>query len=232
MSRAKLTFSIIFLLFSIIFTFNHHLGFSVGDTILSKVGLLPYTTTYVRGVHITLFIGLGMLVCSYFITRKLLGSSFPRLASKLWLMVLVIVLSYSFITDKVMYVVKWNATGTNAVSYVQNQSSCMYDVVDDGDTLASCYLIIKNYSGQLVVAMVKPDLARSYRNQDDPLYESLSSVELKPVRIEIEPRSTFAGQLAFSGLAGSPLPFQGKLHDIVLDIGIEGQNIVFDYEMP
>jgi hypothetical protein len=77
-----------------------------------------------------------------------------------------------------------------------------------------------------------PDLAGSYKHHDDPLYESLQSVELKPVHIEIEPYGTFKGQLAFSGLADSPLQVNGKLTDIVLDVAVDGENTVFDYDIP
>ncbi|WP_153977911.1 hypothetical protein [Paenibacillus xylanilyticus] len=232
MSRTKLAFSAILLLFAIIFTFNHHLGYSVGDQMLSKIGLSPYTTAYVSGVHITLFIGLGLLGCSFYLTRKEIKSSYPRLARQLWLIVVVIILSYSYITDKVMYVAKWGSTGIHSVSYLQNDSSCMYQVALDGNTRVSCDLTLKNYSRQPVAAVILPDLARSYRQQDDPLYEALKSVELQPVHLEIMPHSTFTGKIAFSGTAQSPLQVRGKLRDIVLDVEVEGQNIVFDYAIP
>jgi len=231
-SRTKLAFSAILLLFAIIFTFNHHLGYSVGDRLLSKMGLSPYTTAYMSGVHITLFIGLGLLGCSFYLTRKEIKSSYPRLARQLWLIVMVIILSYSYITDKVMYVAKWGSTGIHGVSYLQNDSSCMYEVALDGHTRVSCDLTLKNYSRQPVAAVLLPDLARSYRQQDDPLYEALKSVELEPVHLEIKPHGTFVGKLAFSGSAQSPLQVKGKLKDIVLDVEVEGQNMVFDYAMP
>ncbi|MEO2204179.1 hypothetical protein ABGV42_10520 [Paenibacillus pabuli] len=231
MSRTKLAFSAILLLFAIIFTFNHHLGYSVGDRLLSKMGLSPYTTAYMSGVHITLFIGLGLLGCSFYLTRKEIKSSYPRLARQLWLIVMVIILSYSYITDKVMYVAKWGSTGIHGVSYLQNDSSCMYEVALDGHTRVSCDLTLKNYSRQPVAAVLLPDLARSYRQQDDPLYEALKSIELEPVHLEIKPHGTFVGKLAFSGSAQSPLQVKGKLKDIVLDVEVEGQNMVFDYAM-
>ncbi|MFS0869835.1 hypothetical protein [Paenibacillus xylanilyticus] len=232
MSRTKLAFSAILLLFAIIFTFNHHLGYSVGDRMLSKMGLSPYTTAYVSGVHITIFIGLGLLGCSFYLTRKVIMPSYPRFAKRLWLIVVVIILSYSYITDKVMYVAKWGSTGVHGVSYLQNDSSCMYRVSREGSTIVSCDLTLKNYSRQPVAAVLLPDLARSYRQQDDPLYDALKSVELTPAHLEIKPHGTFSGKIAFSGVAQSPLQVKGKLVDIVLDVEVEGQNIVFDYTMP
>ncbi|MGC5771336.1 hypothetical protein [Paenibacillus pabuli] len=232
MSRTRLVFSVMFLMFGIIFTFKHHLGFSVGDTMLSAMGLSPYTTAYVRGVHITLFLGMGLLACSYYLTRQEMMPFYPSLAKRLWLIVLVIVFSYSYMTDKLMYVAKWGASGINGVSYVQNKSSCTYDVLDNGITRVNCDLTLKNYSREPVAAVLLPDLARSYKFKDDPLYESLSSVRLKPVNVEIEPYGTFKGQLAFSGLAECPLQVKGKLIDIVLDVAVDGENTVFDYDIP
>ncbi|MFB8373416.1 hypothetical protein ACWIE6_06395 [Paenibacillus taichungensis] len=232
MSRTRLVFSAMLLLFGIIFTFKHHLGFSVGDTMLSAIGMSPYTTSYVSGVHITIFFGMGILACSYYLTRKEIMPLYPVLAKRLWLIVLAIVLSYSYMTDKLMYVAKWGASGINGVSYVQNDSSCTYDVLDNGITRVNCDLTLKNYTRESVAAVLLPDLARSYKHHDDPLYESLQSVELKPVHIEIEPYGTFKGQLAFSGLADSPLQVNGKLTDIVLDVAVDGENTVFDYDIP
>lgn len=80
--------------------------------------------------------------------------------------------------------------------------------------------------------MLLPDLARSYKFKDDPLLEALRSVQLRPVHIEIEPHGTFTGELEFYGKAESPLYVSGKLMDIVLDVGVDGANTVFDYDMP
>ncbi|PQP80025.1 hypothetical protein C0Q44_29720, partial [Paenibacillus sp. PCH8] len=193
MSRTRLVFSAALLLFAIIFTFNHHLGFSVGDTLLSAIGISPYTKSYLSGVHITLFLGLGIFACGFYLTRKEIARSLPGLAKWLWVLVLVIVLSYSFMTDKLMYIAKWGADGIHGISYVQNTSSCTYDVLDDGEARATCELTLKNYSGASVAAMLLPDLASSYWNQDDPLYVSLQSVRLQPIHIEIGPQETFTG---------------------------------------
>ncbi|WP_458464303.1 hypothetical protein [Paenibacillus sp.] len=232
MSRTRLVFSVALLLFAIIFTFNHHLGFSVGDTMLSAIGISPYTTSYLSGVHITLFLGLGIFACGFYLTRKEIGKSFPGLAKGLWIVVLAIVLSYSYMTDKFMYVAKWGASGINGVSYVQNTSSCSYNVQSNGETRATCDLALKNYGRDSVSAVLLPDLARSYKFKDDPLFEALQSVQLWPVHVEIERYGTFTGKLEFYGKAESPLLVSGKLIDIVLDVGVDGDNTVFDYDIP
>ncbi|WKL01094.1 hypothetical protein Q0F98_30515 [Paenibacillus amylolyticus] len=71
------------------------------------------------------------------------GKSFPGLAKGLWIVVIAIVLSYSYMTDKFMYVAKWGASGINAVSYVQNASSCTFNVLKTGETRATCDLTLK-----------------------------------------------------------------------------------------
>lgn len=232
MSRTRLVFSGALLLFAIIFTVNHHLGFSVGDTMLSAIGISPYTTSYLSGVHITLFLGLGIFACGFYLTRKEIGKSFPALAKGLWIVVIAIVLSYSYMTDKFMYVAKWGASGINAVSYVQNASSCTFNVLKTGETRATCDLTLKNYGRDSVSAVLLPDLARSYKLKDDPLLEALQSVQLRPVHVEIERHGTFTGKLEFYGKAESPLFVNGKLMDIVLDVGVDGANTVFDYDIP
>lgn len=232
MSRTRLVFSGGLLLFAIIFTFKHHLGFSVGDSLLLSIGISPYTTSYLSGVHITMYFGLGMLACGYYLTRKEIMCEFPLVARTLWIAVLTIIFCYSFMTDKLMYVVKWGATGMNSISYLQNDSSCTYDVSSNGYALATCELTLKNYSNSAVAVMVKPDLYGSYSNQDDPLSESLHSVQLEAKPIQIEPRKTFTGTLEFSGVAESPLEVRGRLKDIVLDVAVDGRNTVFDYDIP
>ncbi|CAI6028672.1 hypothetical protein PAECIP112173_00547 [Paenibacillus sp. JJ-100] len=232
MSRTRLVFSGALLLFAIIFTFKHHLGFSVGDSLLSSIGISPYTTSYLSGVHITMFFGLGILACGYYLTRKEMMLEFPILARRLWIAVLVLIISYSYVTDKVMYVVKWGAGGMNGIAYMQNNSSCVYDVSSNGETLAICELTLKNYSSSPVVAMVKPDLAGSYHNEDDPLSNSLRSVQLKAIPIQIEPRTTYTGKLEFSGVAECPLQVRGRLNDVVLNVAVDGTNTSFDYHVP
>ncbi|KAA8784516.1 hypothetical protein ABIE27_002383 [Paenibacillus sp. 4624] len=232
MSRTRLVFSGGLLLFAIIFTFKHHLGFSVGDSLLLFIGISPYTTSYLSGVHITMYFGLGMLACGYYLTRKEIMCKFPLVAKTLWIAVLSIIFCYSFMTDKLMYVVKWGATGMNSISYMQNDSSCTYDVSSNGYALATCELTLKNYSNSAVAVMIKPDLYGSYSNQDDPLSESLQSVHLEAKPIRIEPRKTFTGTLEFSGVAESPLEVRGNLKDIVLDVAVDGRNTVFDYDIP
>ncbi|WP_342555365.1 hypothetical protein [Paenibacillus sp. FSL R7-0652] len=232
MRRIRLAFSGTLLLFAIIFTFKHHLGFSVGDSLLLSIGISPYTTSYLSGVHITIYFGLGMLACGYYLTRKEMMHKFPLMARTLWIAVLIIIFSYSYMTDKLMYVVKWGSTGMSSISYMQNDSSCTYDVSSNGQALATCKLTLKNYSSSAVAAMVKPDLAGSYRKQDDPLSASLQSVELQAIPIRIEPRKTFTGKLEFSGMAACPLQVSGNLNDIVLDVAVDGTNTVFDYDIP
>lgn len=115
---------------------------------------------------------------------------------------------------------------------MQNDSSCTYQVSPNGQALATCELTLKNYGSSAVAAMVKPDSAGSYRYQDDPLSESLQSVELNAIPVKLEPRTKFTGKLEFSGLAQRPLQVSGKLHDIVLDVAVDGTNTVFDYDIP
>ena len=86
---------------------------------------------------------LGMLACGYYLTRKEIMFTFPLVAKTLWIAVLAIILCYSFMTDKLMYVVKWGATGMNSISYMQNDSSCTYDVSSNGHALATCTLTLK-----------------------------------------------------------------------------------------
>ena len=62
--------------------------------------------------------------------------------------------------------------------------------------------------------------------------EALQSVQLRPVHVEIERHGTFTGKLEFYGKAESPLFVNGKLMDIVLDVGVDGANTVFDYDIP
>jgi len=199
---------------------------------LSAIGISPYTTSYLSGVHITLFLGLGIFACGFYLTRKEIWKSFPGLAQGLWIVVLAIVLSYSYMTDKFMYIAKWGASGIEGVSYVQNTSSCSYNVLKTGETRASCDLTLKNYGRDAVSAVLLPDLGRSYKFKDDPLLEVLQSVQLRPVHIEIERHGTFTGKLEFYGKAESPLLVSGKLMDIVLDVGVDGVNTVFDYDIP
>ncbi|MCK6074156.1 hypothetical protein [Paenibacillus silvae] len=232
MSGTRLVFSGGLLLFAIIFTCNHHLGFSVGDSLLLSIGISPYTKAYVSGVHITVFFGLGMLACGYYLARKEIMTKYPLVAKTLWIAVVILISNYSFMTDKLMYVVKWGATGLSSISYSQNDSTCTYQVYADGQAHATCELLLKNYSSSAVAAMVKPDLAGSYRYQDDPLSESLQSVELNAIPVKLEPRMTFSGKLEFSGLAQRPLQVSGKLDDIVLDVAVDGTNTVFDYDIP
>ncbi|WP_434751783.1 hypothetical protein [Paenibacillus amylolyticus] len=232
MSRTRLVFSVALLLFAVIFTFKHHLGFSVGDSLLLFVGISPYTTSYLSGVHITMYFGLGMLACGYYLTRKEIMCKFPLLAKTLWMGVLIIIFSYSYMTDKLMYVVKWEATGVNSLSYMQNDSSCTYDVSSNGQAFATCKLTLKNYSSSAVAAMIKPDLAESYHNQDDPLSNSLKSVQLQAESIQIKPRTTFTGKLEFSGVAKCPLEVSGNLKGIVLDVAVDGTDTIFDYDIP
>ncbi|MGQ8871654.1 hypothetical protein [Paenibacillus sp. TSA_86.1] len=232
MSRTRLAFSVSLLLFAVIFTFKHHLGFSVGDSLLSFIGISPYTTSYLSGVHITMYFGLGMLACGYYLTRKEIMRKFPLLARTLWIGVLIIIFSYSYMTDKLMYVVKWEATGVSSLSYMQNDSSCTYDVSSNGQAFATCKLTLKNYSSSAVAAMVKPDLAESYSNQDDPLSNSLKSVQLQAESIQIKPRATFTGKLEFSGVAKCPLEVSGNLKGIVLDVAVDGTDTIFDYDIP
>ncbi|WFR61916.1 hypothetical protein P9222_26950 [Paenibacillus amylolyticus] len=232
MPRTRLVFSVVLLLFAIIFTFNHHLGFSVGDTMLSAIGISPYTTSYLSGVHITLFLGLGIFACGYYLTRKEIGKWFPGFAKGLWIVVLAIVLSYSYMTDKFMYVAKWGVSGIDAISYEQNSSSCTYNVLKTGETRATCDLTLKNYGGEVLSVSLIPDLASSYKFKGDPLLEALQSVQLRPVHIEIERHGTFKGELDFYGKAESPLFVSGKLMDIVLDVSVDGANTVFDYDIP
>lgn len=228
MSRARLVCSAILLMFAIMFTFKHHLGYSVGDTILSHLGVSPYTKSYISGVHVTFFVGIGLIWCGYYVVRRELMQAYPRLAKKLWLVVLLVIVSYPYVSDKMMYLTKWGATGMDGVYFVRDESSCIYNVQESGVTGAACTITLKNYGRHDVSVALKPDLARTYGNQDDPLFNTLNSVELGPVHLDLKAHAAFSGRLVFKGQAKAPFQVGGRLTDIVFDVTADGKDIVLE----
>lgn len=207
-------------LFSLVFTLNHHLGYSLADSFLIKLGIPTWSNEYGTGInfHYTILIGLPLFWIGYKYSRFYLNNIYPVFMRRLIFICIAFIFVYPAVTDKMMYLIKFNATGVDAVTYYQRESKCTFH--SNPETLGnmSCNLILVNYSGKSMVISVKPNIAKTNYWKDIKKY--FEGIELEPESIQLLPRSKINIGTAFKFKQTNHFNGSGSIENVAVDIEI------------
>ncbi|OPH60349.1 hypothetical protein BC351_17785 [Paenibacillus ferrarius] len=209
---------LLLILFSLVFTLNHHLGYSLADSCLIKLGIPTWSNEYEPGIniHYTMFIGLPLFLIGYKYSRFYLNNVYPSFMRRLIFIVIAFIFVYPTVTDKMMYLIKFNSSGLDAITYYQKKSKCTFHSNPETLGSMSCNLTLVNYSGKSMVISVIPNIAKTNYWKD--MKESFEGIELEPVSIQLSPRSKLNMGIYFKFKQISQFNGSGSIENVALDI--------------
>lgn len=201
---------------SLVSTIQFSNGWSIGDYIYKFLNLPPWSNGS-SGIHYSVIATLILLLIGAICLRFSLGSAPSKLAKRLSIITLILVLCWSPITYAGEQLVMRFSTGINAVEYNRAISTCNYKDSNDGRILVSAEIHLTNH-GQRPVTFhmeIKPpdtnDTLKSFigdglvlRNKDN----STETFDLNPNEartLEIEAYADNSGNLHGSGSFSNPI---------------------------
>jgi len=161
---------------------NHHLGYSVGDSVFRAIGIPPWSRE--NGLHYSAITGIIFLIVGYLGTTIYYLPRYKKIRSRVIIGCILFVWVFPFLSKTFMFSVHYNAT--NAIGYAPNQTKCSYisDEASETGVTASCSFILFNYGKSSEV---------SIRPIEDP------TIEFKAERISLSAHSKNWFHLAFTG---------------------------------
>lgn len=149
--------SLIVLIVSLILSFPHHLGTSLGDDFVRLLGLNPWSGSGDTGLHFTVLF--TFLLFMYGMIGVVMGyrDKYPSVFLFVIVGCVVFALTYPLATEKLMFIVKHNATGETSLDYSSKESTCSFRT-NNGLVEVSCSLTIFNY-GKEVLLKIKPQFS-------------------------------------------------------------------------
>lgn len=191
-------------------------GWSIGDYIFKFLNQTPWSNGS-SGTHNSVIVFLLLLLVGAICLRFSLESAPSKLAKRLNVIILILVLCWLPITNAVKQLVMKFSTGINAIEYDRAISTCNYKDSNDGRILVSAEIRLTNHGGRPVtfhMEIKSPDANESLkrffgdglvlRNKDN----SIETFELNPNEartLEIEAYGDNSSNSHWSGSLNTPI---------------------------
>jgi len=167
---------------------NHHLGESIGDSLLRAVGISPWTGKYNSGFHLPVLPGFALLVIGIIGTARFYRPRYPKIMSRLVIGSIAFFIVLPNITETTMFFVKHETKGT--LSLDVTNVNC--DIRSDGnEATADCQFKLYNY-GKADRISIKPVLQNEFSRQ--PAFEFESNI------LTLDPHSKHNLNMRFVGI--------------------------------
>ncbi|RKP57998.1 hypothetical protein D7Z26_00350 [Cohnella endophytica] len=189
---------------------NSYLGVSLGDRIFKLFGLSPWTKGDNNGFHLSVLLGLILLVVGIRGTVKFYRSRYPKVLSRTILACIAFVFLYPAHTEKAMFILYHDSHGLNSIDYSKKNSNCSIQS-EGNNTTAKCSLTFYNY-GKEESLMVRP-----------VLYGNFTNIEFESKQINIRPHSKVTIGTEFNGLQNDGAGFMGTFPAIGVEMMIDGK---------
>lgn len=142
------------MLFSIVFSVDIPNSNDLGDIILKKIGLKPWSSD-TGGFHNTVLYALAMFIIGYIGVTRCLKDIYPRFTKSLPLILMLVLFIMPSALSLTNTTIKSMSNGINAIDYNRKLSSCDYSVDNAGTFEMSANLQFHNYSSKNVTFYIK-----------------------------------------------------------------------------
>lgn len=184
--------SISAIIVGLLFVSYHHLGYSFGDDLFRWAGLSPWTQRDRYGLHLPVIAGLILLTVGILWVSRIYRPRYPKILGRVLIGCVAWIVVFPFVTEHVMYLVKFNSSGISSVSYSKKDSKCDYRTENDV-ILAQCQIHIYSYGNERQVAVRPLNL-----DIGDEM------VNFEPKVIAVRPRDKVKVNETFEGSVGPP----------------------------
>ncbi|CAG7659096.1 hypothetical protein ACFQI7_37320 [Paenibacillus allorhizosphaerae] len=208
--RRKEDLFFVLILIGLLLISNTHLGNSFGDSIFRAVGIPPWTNTeYDSGLHISVIVGLLVIVAGYIGAVKFYQFRFPKIRSRIVLSCIAFAFLFPIVTENALILLKYNSVSVSSVAFSKKNSQCSYRS-EEANVKADCTVTLINYGKEKAVT-VRPYLIRS-----------TAKVKFEPMTITLPPHQKVGVGTAFNGKLLDGTGFSGWSNDIGIEIEVDG----------
>ncbi|MCR8645211.1 hypothetical protein NV379_21380 [Paenibacillus sp. N1-5-1-14] len=200
----------VLILIGLLLISNTHLGYSFGDSIFRTVGTPPWTNTEDdSGLHISVIIGLLVIIAGYIGTVKFYQVRFPKIRSRIVLSCIAFVYLFPIVTENAMILLKYNSVSVTSVDFSKNNSQCSYRS-EEANVEANCTITLINYGKEKDV-MIRPYLIRS-----------TTKVKFEPMTVTLPPHQKVGVNMTFNGKQLDGTGLSGWSKDIGIEVEVDG----------
>lgn len=146
--------SFLIIFFSLVSGIQLSNGWTFGDYIFKFLNQPPWSNGS-SGTHYSVIATLILLLVGVICLRFLLESAPSKLAKRLNVITLIMILGWPFFTYAGQQLVMRYSTGLNAIEYNRKISSCNLSVRDDGRILVLADLVLTNHGEKPVTFYIK-----------------------------------------------------------------------------
>lgn len=144
------------------------------------------TTATIGRIHITVLLGLLLLIVGIVGTVRNYRNRYPKILSRTIIGCLVLIIIYPFMTEKAMFLIKYNSSGIHSLDYTKKDSQCSY-TTNSNQVTATCSFTLYNYGIENEVTL-KPIIGF---DPEIKFYEE--TVQIAP-HSKVQVRSEFYGE--------------------------------------
>jgi len=134
---------------------EHHLGYSMGDSIFRTIGIPPWSKENGLGLHYSAITGIILLIVGYLGTTIHYLPRYKKIRSRVIIGCILFVWAFPYLSKPIMFAVNYNAT--DAIAYMPDQTKCNYSSDEASETVIQgiCSFTIFNY-GKPSEILIRP----------------------------------------------------------------------------
>lgn len=198
-------YSLIAIILALLLVSQNHLKHSFGDSIFKSIGLSPWTNGESSGLHLPVIIGIILLIIGFIGAGRYYRSKYPKITSRLVIGCIVFFLVFPFITEGVMFLVKYNSKGMDSIDI--SSGKCSFKSVENSVT-ADCSFTLFNY-GEVDKIAINPIL---------PNYLDDVDIEFEKIVIPLDKHRRMTFGFPFKGMQRKGSGFTGSAQEVSFEV--------------
>jgi len=123
---------------------NHHLGYSLGDSLLQAIGIPPWIGSDRQKLHVSAITLILVFLFAAVMAVRYYRPTVPRIISRIAIACIAFGIVFPYATEKVIVLVKLNSTSSDSIDYL-NDSKCTFSQLSPDRMQANCSLTLFNY---------------------------------------------------------------------------------------
>lgn len=198
-------YSLIAIILALFLVSQNHLKQSFGDSIFTAIGWSPWTNKENTGLHLPVLISVILLIIGFFGAVRYFRSRYPQILSRLVIGCIAFFLVFPFITEGVMFLVKYNSNEIDSVDISNGKCSFLSE---ENIVTADCSFTLFNY-GELDKIAIKPIL---------PTYLNDVAIEFERIVVPLDKHRRMNFGLPFKGTQRNGSGFTGFVQDVGFEV--------------
>ncbi len=198
-------YSLIAIVLALFLVSQNHLKHSFGDSIFKTIGFSPWTNEGNLGLHLPVIIGIILFIIGFIGAARYYRSRCPKISSRLVIGCIAFFLVFPFITEGVMFLVKYNSNGIDSIDI--SSGKCSFKS-EENIVTADCSFTLFNY-GEVNKIAINPIL---------PNYLDDADIEFERIVIPLDKHRRMTFGFPFKGMQRNGSGFTGSIQEVGFEV--------------